>query len=392
MSDKIKMENETNNEGYLNNDMYSKIEMYTSVLNKDSQIDSKPHWNETNETLYEQQTKKLYTLNKTNINDVDETKRIQFLEYEKPHKELVTVATKKLAIKRLCTVIVLFLIILLLIGRYVAYTNEQLSINKYKVIIDETHQRILKLEEEEAERLRIKAEEEQKSKIANRNISDFTSEQIDKVKHIYTSSEKKIAYLTFDDGPSANVTPLILDVLKQENIKATFFVLGTNAKWNPNILKRIRNEGHYIANHGYSHRYDQIYKDYDSLINDYNLCEQSIRESLEEPNFKTRIFRFPGGSTGGKYANFKREAKATMQEQGITYLDWNALTCDAEGVPTKESIIQNLQNTTQGKNNVVILMHDSSTKILTYETLIDVINYLKSQGYEFGDMYELLGE
>lgn len=392
MSDKIKMENENNNEEYLNNDMYSKIEMYTSFLNKDSQIGNKPYWNEPDEDLYDEKTRKLYKLNSNDINSIEQTKRIQYLEYEKPSRQLIAIPAKKLAIKRLIIVLTLFIIILLLLAKCVSYTNQQLSIKKYKTVIDETHESILKLEEEEAERLRIKAEEEQKAKIANRNIADFTPEQIDKVKYIYTSSEKKVAYLTFDDGPSANVTPLILDVLKQENIKAVFFVLGTNVKWNPEILKRIRQEGHYIANHGYSHVYDQIYKDYDSLINEYNLCEQLIRDALGESNYKTRIFRFPGGSTGGKYAKFKREAKTKMQEQNIIYLDWNALTCDAEGVPTKESILQNLQDTTQGKNNVVILMHDSSTKILTYETLLDVINYLRNQGYEFGDMYDLLDE
>lgn len=392
MSDKIEMEKDTNNEEYLNKDMYSKIEMYTSFLNKDSKMSDKPYWNEPNEDLYEEQTRKLYTTNNRYNNDVEQTKRIQFLEYEKPSKQLITVASRRLAIKRLITVIVLLLIIFLLLAKSISYTNEQLSIENYKVVIDETHKTILKLEEEEAQRQRIKAEEELKAKIASRNTADLTPEQLQKVKSIYSSSDKKTAYLTFDDGPSTNVTPLILDVLKQENIKATFFVLGTNATWNSDILKRMRSEGHYIANHGYSHKYDQIYKDYDSLMNDFNLCEQAIRNSLGEPNYKTRIFRFPGGSTGGKYASFKRDAKTQMQQQNITYLDWNALTCDAEGNTTKESILENLKNTTQGENNVVILMHDSSTKILTYETLTEVINYLRGQGYEFGDMYELLGE
>ena len=386
MSGKMKNKNKS----YLNKDMYSKIEMYTSFLDKNSEY--KPDLNYKSEDIYTEKTRKLNTLNNQRFDGAEQTQRIRFLQYEKPSTALIKVEAKKLIIKRLLIIILLFLTIVVLLGKLVSFTNEQVSIKKYESIIDETHKNLLQLQAEEAERQRIKAEEEMKAKLANRNINDFTQEQIEKVKQIYTSSNKKIAYLTFDDGPSNNVTPLILDVLKQEKIKATFFVLGSNATWNPQILKRIRTEGHYIANHGYSHRYNEIYKDYDSLMHDYNLCEEAIKNSLGEPNYKTRIFRFPGGSTGGRFAKFKRDAKSQMQDQGITYLDWNALTCDAEGVPTKESILENLKNTTQGKNIVVVLMHDSSTKILTYETLTDVINYLREQGYEFGDLYDLINE
>lgn len=307
-------------------------------------------------------------------------------------KKLTIVPGKKIMIKRVVLLVLLIISSLGLLGKGVSYSTEKLNLKEYEENMDKTCIDIVRIQAEEAERQRIKAEEELKAKMANRNVNDFTPEQVEKVKQIYNSSEKKIAYLTFDDGPSTNVTPLILDVLKRENIKATFFVLGNNAKWHSEILKRIRQEGHYIANHGYSHDYDKIYKDYESLMNDYNLCEQAIKDSLGEPYYKTRIFRFPGGSNGGKYSKFKREAKAQMKEQNITYLDWNALTCDAEGIPTRESILANLQATTEGKNNIVVLMHDLSTKILTYETLTEVINYLRAQGYEFGDMYDLIGE
>ena len=85
------------------------------------------------------------------------------------------------------------------------------------------------------------------------NQKGLTKEQLKAIDNIYDSKEK-VAFLTFDDGPSSNVTPKILDVLKKENIKATFFVLGTMAKANPEVLKREKEEGHYIANHSYSDR------------------------------------------------------------------------------------------------------------------------------------------
>ena len=89
------------------------------------------------------------------------------------------------------------------------------------------------------------------------NFDKLTQEQINRINTIYQSNEKR-AFLTFDDGPSSQVTPKILETLKQENIKATFFVLGTMVKSNPELVKRAREEGHYIANHGYSH----VYKKY----------------------------------------------------------------------------------------------------------------------------------
>ena len=72
--------------------------------------------------------------------------------------------------------------------------------------------------------------------------------------------DKKLLALTFDDGPHPKETYEVLDILKKHNVKATFFVLGTNAKKYPELVKREYEEGHYIANHGYSHKYSKIYK------------------------------------------------------------------------------------------------------------------------------------
>gem|GEM_PF-302756 len=306
-------------------------------------------------------------------------------------KSIVVISEKKLNIKRI--VIVLFLLILLtgLFIKSLSIIKERSSIKTFKMNISKAYNDVL-TQKQEMELLKIKEEQDFREKLSKRNTLDFNSEQIEKITNIYKTSNKKIAYLTFDDGPSSNVTPLILDILKQENIKATFFVLGINSSWNKELIKRMRNEGHYIANHTYSHKYEDIYKDYESFINEYNKCETAIREALEDSNYKTRIFRFPGGSVGGKHGEFKNEAKNKMLEQGIVSLDWNSLTSDSDINPTKEKILDNLKITTQGKNIVVVLMHDSSTKSITHETLMDVISYLREQGYEFGDLYELLEE
>ena len=108
------------------------------------------------------------------------------------------------------------------------------------------------------------------------------------------------------------------------------------------------------------------------------------------PNFSCRVYRFPGGSVGGKYHDIKHNSKELLKQEHIAYLDWNALTRDAEGTPTRESIIESLESTVNDKDVVVLLMHDSSSKILTYDTLPNVINFFKEKGYTFKCLYDVL--
>lgn len=221
------------------------------------------------------------------------------------------------------------------------------------------------------------------------NFNKLTQEQINRINTIYQSNEKR-AFLTFDDGPSSQVTPKILETLKQENIKATFFVLGTMVKSNPELVKRAREEGHYIANHGYSHVYKKIYADEKKPLEEYQKTNELIRQALEDNTYQSNVFRYPGGSYGGYYEKIKTKSKEVLKENGIAYLDWNALTNDSDGADTKEKIIKNLKATCKGKNSVVILMHDAPNKALTAETLPDVIQYLKEQGYSFKNLYDIL--
>ena len=158
----------------------------------------------------------------------------------------------------------------------------------------------------------------------------------------------------------------------------------------PDIVKQEYEAGHYIANHGYSHKYSSIYKNVDSILKEYNKTEQAIREALGDETYSSNLFRFPGGSKGGPYEKIKKKARKELKEYGIAYLDWSALTYDAEGANTKKEILSNLKETINGWNNVVILMHDAADKKITYETLEDVIKYLKKEGYEFKNIYDLM--
>ena len=205
-------------------------------------------------------------------------------------------------------------------------------------------------------------------------IPKLTEQGKENIKNIY-HTDKKVAYLTFDDGPSNN-THQILDILKQNNIKATFFVLGSQVEIFPETTNRIYNEGHYIANHGYSHKYSEIYQSPEQVLNEFNQCNQIVAKTINVPEYNSHLFRFPGGSVGGKY---------------ILHIDWNSLTGDSEKVnPTEEYLMDNLQKTTEGKNSLVILMHDAQAKKITAETLPKVIEYLQQQGYSFESFYDII--
>ena len=217
-----------------------------------------------------------------------------------------------------------------------------------------------------------------------------TKKFIDTIDNIYNGEEGKRVFLTFDDGPSKEVTPRILDILKKYNIKATFFVLGTRVDMNPDIVKRAFEEGHYIANHGYSHKYSSIYRSVDTIIEEYNKTEETIRKALNNESYSSNLFRFPGGSHGGPYEKVKKQARKKLEEDGIAYLDWSALTYDAIGVNSKEKIIENLKSTMNGWNNVVVLMHDAADKQITYESLEDIIKFLKDEGYAFKNINDLI--
>lgn len=219
-------------------------------------------------------------------------------------------------------------------------------------------------------------------------IPQFNDNGFNEVRDIYFSEEKQV-YLTFDDGPSKDVTPQILDILKEHDVKATFFVLGARVDLYPETLKRAFEEGHYIANHGYSHQYSKIYENKDTVFQEYVECDNSIRNAIGNPDFNSYLFRFPGGSSGGRYEEIKSEAREHFRSYGVAYTNWNCLTGDAEGNNTKEECIQEFIETKEGKNSLVVLMHDSNEKTQTVEALPDIIMQLKNEGYTFKTFYEI---
>lgn len=194
----------------------------------------------------------------------------------------------------------------------------------------------------------------------------------------------KIAYLTFDDGPSANVTPKILDILDNYDIKATFFMLGNMAKSNPNLVKKVRANGHSIGNHSYSHNYEYIYANSDNFLGEVYRTDEILRGILGS-SFNSKLFRFPGGS----FESYKNQYKNDLKNIGFRYYDWNALNGDAEGnnIPAI-SLINRVKETARGQDELIVLMHDASSKATTAEALPQIIEYLKGQGYTFDKLSE----
>ncbi|GKU28754.1 polysaccharide deacetylase family protein [Clostridium folliculivorans] len=207
------------------------------------------------------------------------------------------------------------------------------------------------------------------------------------LKNKIKSDGKKIAFLTFDDGPSLEVTPRILKTLNENSIKATFFVVGNQLDAHPESRKLLMDEymqGNSIGNHTYSHNPDKLYpkKNVDAkfFMEDLEKNNTTLKSVLGD-NFHTRIIRFPGGH---RTWNKTAEVDHILKKQGYIFLDWNAMTSDAEGNPkTKQELINRYKHTFKDQDKLVILMHDSEDKSTTADALPDIINDLKSKGYEF---------
>lgn len=168
-------------------------------------------------------------------------------------------------------------------------------------------------------------------------------------------------------------------------------MLGNRVEVMPETVKRIYEEGHYIANHGYSHVYSTIYASPESVLNEYNQCNNAVKNAIGVPEYNSHLFRFPGGVPGGPYADIKLQAKELLSQNDILNIDWNALSGDAEtGEPTIEFEMNRIIDTVSNKNSVVILMHDAQVKKVTAEALPQIISWLRENGYEFKNFYEII--
>ena len=199
------------------------------------------------------------------------------------------------------------------------------------------------------------------------------------------NNSAKVCYLTFDDGPSNN-TLRILEILRQYNIKATFFVVNDHA-----ILDYVRNihaEGHAIGLHSYTHDYAKIYSSTDAYFQDLNQLSEAVKNLT---GIVPNIIRFPGGGSNTVSKQYCRGimsqlAKMTA-EKGYYYFDWNVSSGDAnKNGLSYTQILNNVLKGAKGKKNACVLMHDSATKTTTVDALPYIIEGLIEQGYSFASL------
>lgn len=205
------------------------------------------------------------------------------------------------------------------------------------------------------------------------------------------TDDRKVVYLTFDDGPSKN-TPRLLDVLDELNVKATFFVVGNAVNSFPQYLTEIVDRGHTVALHAYSHDYPTIYKSEEAYFADLEKISDLV---YNWTGVRTNIIRFPGGSSNAVSKSYCKGIMTTLTkkvvEKGYLYFDWNVDSHDADGKYAKPStpvdvILGYVKEYTPKQIN--LLMHDTYYKTTTIEALPEIVAYYRSLGYEFGVLDE----
>ncbi len=267
--------------------------------------------------------------------------------------------------------------------------NKSSEISNYEKDIKNKKDKIKVIEEDLDSREKSLSIKEKKIKDKKIELEDRQAiiakklKELEKQQEVENNKNGKIAYLTFDDGPSKN-TYKILDILKENNAVATFFVNG-HIGYEDAYLRMIK-EGSKIGNHTYSHDYKKVY----SSVEGFNKEVDKLNNFLQSIGIeKNNILRYPGGSNNTVSINYggKEIMKKIIKEQyakGYDYFDWNVSSEDATAITVdKGIIIKSVKNGCRGKKNVVILFHDSQPKTTTVEALPEIIKYLKNEGYQF---------
>ncbi len=197
----------------------------------------------------------------------------------------------------------------------------------------------------------------------------------------YAREPDKVVYITIDDGPDPQSTPAYLNILKQHNVKATFFMTGSKMEKNSRLVLDMYLQGHSLGNHTYTHDYSTVFKDTDSFALEVSKTEEVIYSIT---GTRPGIFRVPGGSQNlCRDEGFVRK----LWELEYSFFDWNvsAADTDPKGI-TKEQVIDNIKRGSAGRKKIVVLMHDNPGRTASLEALPELIEWFKENGYEFGTL------
>jgi chitin deacetylase len=196
------------------------------------------------------------------------------------------------------------------------------------------------------------------------------------IKEAKLGQAQKVIALTFDDGPWPESTAQVLDILKENNIKATFFVVGQNVKNFPDLLKRVNAEGHAIGNHTWHHWYHFM----NPKAAAYEI-DHTTDIIYKTTGVKTNLFRPPGGMMHNGVAGYARNQKYAI-------IMWSSDSIDY----SQPAVPKLINNVFQGvKPGGIVLMHDGGgNRSRTVQALPEIINRFRKQGYRFVTIPELL--
>ncbi len=190
--------------------------------------------------------------------------------------------------------------------------------------------------------------------------------------------KKQVVYLTFDDGPSS-ATPMLLDVLHEEGVKATFFVVGESA-YKRELLKRIYDENHTLGVHTLTHNYQYVYQNMSNYLADFS---KEYHQIWSATGYRPHIYRFPGGSVSSKNKHICQELIAEMNRRGFVYFDWNVTSEDAVGVDDPKEQLEELIAQSENKSRIIALLHDSAQNPDIGWVVREYIHHMREKGYQF---------
>lgn len=191
---------------------------------------------------------------------------------------------------------------------------------------------------------------------------------------------KKVVYLTFDDGPS-EVTNIVLDTLKEKNVNATFFLVGSEiTKEREDIVKRAVAEGNALGVHAYDHSANHLYCNKKSFLKDFDLCQKRIQEVTGK---KVKIHRYPWGSNNAYLKGIFKKVQKELKAKEIRSFDWNCSGEDALNHVTEQSIAKNVRKDIGNHKKTIVLLHDYNGTKRTAHVLGSLIDYMKKKGYRF---------
>lgn len=192
------------------------------------------------------------------------------------------------------------------------------------------------------------------------------------------TTTKKV-YLTFDDGPGSQ-TGKILDILKKNHVKATFFVTGKEDASSKKIYQRIAKEGHTLAMHSYSHIQDVIYDSKEAFEKDLKQINRCLYEAT---GVHTKFYRFPGGSSTQNTSLPIQNFIDVLNKNHYLYLDWNVISPDINNAnATKEQVVTGVMQGVDAYDTAVVLMYDVADKPMTVKALPSIIKQIKAKNYE----------